>query len=527
MTTVTTTPIDALEPLAPPALAQSGPPAGDFDLLIALWQSALATAPMGATVPDPSGAIAPDSSGTADVTTASAPSTAITSGRSTRRPGAVAPLPIESGGPHAAVVEPITEEQRDDDDENERGLQPPVAQLMVLTATPPVPAMAPPPAATFGPGVVEPPRQEGSATPVTRAVTDAADAAWSPRPTRVPSNGRVEVEPGVPRVDERVEPVGSASVFTVRALSMGPATDGTEALRVPVPGAGTTAAPVAAQARETESGVASSTVTLARPEATPLPPPSPSATAPSANALLMPDEQRPPLAAPTGPRALVFSSRGDVGADDSTAAETAARPSAGPLRRVPSVAGRDSAHEAFSRPSHDREGTVSGFTADATPAGPPAAAPPPERITADIVERIRPESARGVVDQITTPLREIRSPGRHEISVRLDPPELGAVRIDARLDGGRLHVVIRAEHAVTGDLLADRLPQLRESLAQQGFTPGDVSVGLGLDASGRQSTRDGAPAFTPSFDGIPSRPARAVPPPVRAAFVADGLDVWA
>jgi hypothetical protein len=111
--------------------------------------------------------------------------------------------------------------------------------------------------------------------------------------------------------------------------------------------------------------------------------------------------------------------------------------------------------------------------------------------------------------------------------VRLDPPELGAVQIEARLDGTRLHLVIRAEQAVTGDLLTDALPRLRDALAQQGFTAGEVSVHLGFDASGRHLARDGAPAFMPSPDGEFPRPPRVVPATARAVAVADGLDVWA
>jgi hypothetical protein len=121
----------------------------------------------------------------------------------------------------------------------------------------------------------------------------------------------------------------------------------------------------------------------------------------------------------------------------------------------------------------------------------------------------------------------VKSPGRHELSVRLDPPELGAVQIEARLDGTRLHLVIRAEQAATGDLLTDALPRLRDALGQQGFTTGEVSVHLGFDASGRHLARDGAPAFRPSPDGELPRPPRVVPATARAVAVADGLDVWA
>ena len=149
-------------------------------------------------------------------------------------------------------------------------------------------------------------------------------------------------------------------------------------------------------------------------------------------------------------------------------------------------------------------------------------------MTFENAEQPRSESPRSdAVDQVVTRLRELRTPGRHEISVRLDPPELGGVRIDARLEGSRLHVQIRAEHAPTSEMLTDALPRIRETLAQQGFAPGDVSVHLGFDGSGRHSARDSAPTFTPPRDNEPSRQPRTVPAIARAVAAVDGLDVWA
>jgi flagellar hook-length control protein FliK len=119
--------------------------------------------------------------------------------------------------------------------------------------------------------------------------------------------------------------------------------------------------------------------------------------------------------------------------------------------------------------------------------------------------------------------------------MRLDPPELGGVTIDARLDGTRLTVHIRAEHGATQEMLADALPRLRESLTQQGFVTDQINVQLSFDATGGGAFRDGtarddgrpfaapAPASPPP---APPRPARATVPTFgRAAH--GGLDVWA
>ena len=144
-------------------------------------------------------------------------------------------------------------------------------------------------------------------------------------------------------------------------------------------------------------------------------------------------------------------------------------------------------------------------------------------------EHVRP----AVVEQVATRLGELRREGQHEITMRLDPPELGGVTIDARLDGGRLTVHIRAEHGATQELLADALPRLRESLAQQGFVPEQVSVQLGFEgggAFGGGTARDHARAFTAPPSLAPASPAPARAPRVSATAPAGtrgGLDVWA
>jgi flagellar hook-length control protein FliK len=181
------------------------------------------------------------------------------------------------------------------------------------------------------------------------------------------------------------------------------------------------------------------------------------------------------------------------------------------------------------RESRDGEAaSSSASSSDSAIGGPSApAASAALRNAPDAAASARPEPVRDPVDQIATRLRDVRTDGRHEISLRLDPPDLGAVRIDARLEGARLHVQIRVEQLRTGEALADALPRLREALSQQGFVPSEISVHLGLDASGRQFARDGAPTFTPPRDGEPSPQPQVVRAPARAVALSDGLDVWA
>lgn len=136
------------------------------------------------------------------------------------------------------------------------------------------------------------------------------------------------------------------------------------------------------------------------------------------------------------------------------------------------------------------------------------AAVPPERPAAPVVGHAsRAEDARTtplpVVDQIASRVVTMRRDGQQSLSLRLDPPSLGTVHIDAVLDGKHLNVHIRADHAPTRELLDAALPRLRDSLDRQGFHASEVTVHLGLDGSPRQ--------FTPERF---AEPERVLPAPV-------------
>jgi hypothetical protein len=98
-----------------------------------------------------------------------------------------------------------------------------------------------------------------------------------------------------------------------------------------------------------------------------------------------------------------------------------------------------------------------------------------------------PSAPRSVLEQVVGRIGLIRREGRHEISLQLEPSDLGAVRIDAVLEGGHLTLEIRAQLDRSRHLLEQALPQLRQSLSQHGIVPGRVTVHLGLEASTRES----------------------------------------
>ncbi len=142
--------------------------------------------------------------------------------------------------------------------------------------------------------------------------------------------------------------------------------------------------------------------------------------------------------------------------------------------------------------------------------GRPAPAPEPGPVVTQIVERVT----------------VLQRDGRHELTFRLDPPELGGVRIEAVLEGRHLEIRISTEHEPTRALLEQGVSRLREALAEQGIVAGRVSVELGFDSAARQFAGGGR---QPEERGVPAPPARATNAvaPRRLAGSAQGrVDLW-
>lgn len=131
-----------------------------------------------------------------------------------------------------------------------------------------------------------------------------------------------------------------------------------------------------------------------------------------------------------------------------------------------------------------------------------------------------------VAAQVVARLRGIRPGSRQELSLRLEPPELGRLRIDAVLERSGLNLHIRADREVTCQLLEQALPRLRESLAEHGMGLTRVVVDLDLGACGHQP--GGGPGGLPASEPEPARvsPNQPPAPPPRRAAAGAGLDLW-
>jgi flagellar hook-length control protein FliK len=198
------------------------------------------------------------------------------------------------------------------------------------------------------------------------------------------------------------------------------------------------------------------------------------------------------------------------------------------VQEVAATAHNDwTAHEEGGDRGRDSDATRQGTDTSLAPSA--GVAEPRTSTTVDAPEAPEPAVApRPVVDQITQRVLLISRDGRHEVSMRLEPPELGALRIDAVLTGGQLRLDIRTEGEPTRDLLEQALPRLREALSQHGITTDRVTVQVGLDSGPREFSRNGGDAFRPMPQVVRSvaLPRSAPTAPVWRDAVTDGFDIW-
>ena len=108
-----------------------------------------------------------------------------------------------------------------------------------------------------------------------------------------------------------------------------------------------------------------------------------------------------------------------------------------------------------------------------------------------------PELVRQVAHQVAQAVRGGFNRGEDRLRLRLSPPELGEVRLDLKLHGADLKVILVAETQTAREALQASMPELRSSLAEQGlrleefgvFVRQDGAEGfafLGREQAGRQ-----------------------------------------
>lgn len=96
-----------------------------------------------------------------------------------------------------------------------------------------------------------------------------------------------------------------------------------------------------------------------------------------------------------------------------------------------------------------------------------------------------PQAMAKNLERVETVLKEAaKTRDGKTISLRLDPPDLGVLKIDVSLRDGALHARLSAESAQVNNYLRDRAYELQGMLRRLGLTVDRVTVAVSTDTSG-------------------------------------------
>ncbi|WP_232466675.1 flagellar hook-length control protein FliK, partial [Alcaligenes faecalis] len=105
----------------------------------------------------------------------------------------------------------------------------------------------------------------------------------------------------------------------------------------------------------------------------------------------------------------------------------------------------------------------------------PAALPSP--LTLAIATPVQsPEWGAAMGRQMITLAQQAQG-GVQSADIRLDPPELGPLRITLQMQDGMAHAMITSPHAQVRHALEQSLQQLQQQFAENGLTLGQADVG--------------------------------------------------
>jgi len=183
----------------------------------------------------------------------------------------------------------------------------------------------------------------------------------------------------------------------------------------------------------------------------------------------------------------------------------------GSLETAPQPEPASLAASARSDPRQGQQGGAdqTGARAAMMPAGsrPEAnAATPRTESFAQVLVGGRPSPAEQAanIERVAELVRANVGAKNSSITIRLDPPELGRIQLEARLRDDVLSIHVQAETAAARDLLLSRADDLRHALTRQGITIDrfDIDARPGAPTHGGQSPNDRNPnGQQPSGDG--------------------------
>lgn len=238
-----------------------------------------------------------------------------------------------------------------------------------------------------------------------------------------------------------------------------------------------------------------------------------SAPDPGAPPVTDPASARPPApGSSTPPRPL------PLGAERSSAPRVATGPVDEPLEDAGPVDGDEPA----ARRSVEVPAPVDGIAAAPAERQAATTSSPAVAVTPSGSRMVERAIAAQVVQRVGR-LVEDDGEGSHELSLQLEPADLGRLELRVRLEAGVVHVHVEAHARGTSDLLRQALPELRAALTEAGLSPGGLDVhDHGGPAGGGGGARhpDREPAGAARAERSGSRPV--APPVLSPALIGAG-----
>lgn len=117
----------------------------------------------------------------------------------------------------------------------------------------------------------------------------------------------------------------------------------------------------------------------------------------------------------------------------------------------------------------------------------PAAAAPPQNFAAQLAEQM---DTQANVAQVTRGLQAALHQNGGSITLRLNPPELGLVRVQMQLDAGVVRAELVAQQDSAASLLSRELGQLKQALESQGLTVDKLGVQTMSPSAPLSASRD-------------------------------------
>jgi flagellar hook-length control protein FliK len=119
----------------------------------------------------------------------------------------------------------------------------------------------------------------------------------------------------------------------------------------------------------------------------------------------------------------------------------------------------------------------------------PGVAPAPEANSSAASSEVKPTHTRdalheSILSQVRDGVVRHDGKGNGEMSLRLNPGELGELKIQVRMDDNRVRIEVQADNKMVKDLLMNNLDSLKESLTSRNFSMEgfDVSTGGGFNS---------------------------------------------